>query len=385
MFWNTLIYPELSLEAPGVSSLLDLRAEDDECPEFVACLCLDGYADLPVDRKPDIIANTADAIVSALPETYCKRLGFTHTNAFYFCGSSESIPSAKLIETLDATRCAVASSSGLGATLGIAFVRERTTAGFQHAAQFAVVAQRRKIQLGAGATYVYEKSFLSTTFSLSIHWRLSQQLNGLVRASDPAQVNRVLAQVSAVLFGENYLPLNSLRPILQSYVILMAQSARDAGAGDDEITAETQEYVNRIAVTYDYTDLKGILEEVAHSFTQHVRNRFHCASSRMTSRADEIIRASLADPDLALHAIARTMDVNASYLSRRFKQEKGIGLSSYISVQRVDWAKRLLLDRKLSITQISHDVGFGSTQNFGRVFRSIEGCSPSEYRAKLPR
>jgi len=384
MFWNQLIYPEHSLDPVGGSHLLHLYEKDAECPAFVACLCVDGYASLGQARKANVASIVAQSLNSFLPESRCRILGFTHTNAFYFCGDEGHSPRHELVESLNTLRMSLANDCRLGMTLGIAFVRERSTAGLRQAAQYAVVAQRRKTSFGFDATYVYEKSFLSTSFSLAMHWDLCDRLNRLVRTSDPEQVGSVLAQVSAVLFRENYLSLSYLRPILQSYIILMAQSAREAGAEDQIAAQDTQEYLNRISVTYDYSDLRHILLEAAMRFTQLVKDHYYCASGRMISNAEEIVKTHIEDPDLALSGIAIALDVNPSYLSRRFKQEKGIGLSNYISLQRIEWAKRLLLDRKRSITEVAYTVGFGSTQNFGRVFRSIMNCSPSEYRSNLP-
>ena len=78
--------------------------------------------------------------------------------------------------------------------------------------------------------------------------------------------------------------------------------------------------------------------------------------------------------------IANTLGVNHSYLSRRFKAEKGITITKYINTQRINLAKRLLLNKELNISEIAFNVGFGSIQHFQRIFRDVEDCSPSEYR-----
>jgi AraC-like DNA-binding protein len=160
----------------------------------------------------------------------------------------------------------------------------------------------------------------------------------------------------------------------------MAQAAREAGADDEGITPETESYLSRIAVTYDYSDLKSTFESAAESFTRRVQESSKCLSGKLVNQVEKIVKDNLDDQGLGLNSISQMVGANPSYLSRRFKQEKGTGLSEYINMERVERAKRLLMDHKLGITEVAYAAGFGSTQNFDRVFRQFEGSSPRDWR-----
>ena len=369
MFWNQLIYPEYAVGAAGGQSAPDAApGPGGKWPDYAACLSVVG--------KPTEAERVAGAIAEALPPERCARLGFTHTNCFYFCGTSGGASIESLIASLDRARCA----AGPSATLGLAFLRTRDTAGLREAAQHAVVAQRRKVRQGGGTVYVYEKSFLARPFSVAEHRRLSDRLTAIVRDADESDASDVLSRVLSEIFRENYLSLGHLRPLLQSDIVLMAQAALEAGADESDVSAESHARLVYIAETFDYADLRQIVLDSAARFIRLVRDQRERVSGRLVARVESFVKTNLADPDLALHKIAEIVGVNASYLSRRFKQEKGIGLTSYIGHRRVEQAQRLLLNTSLSIADIAFEIGFGSTQAFGRVFRAAVGCSPSAYR-----
>jgi AraC family L-rhamnose operon regulatory protein RhaS len=54
--------------------------------------------------------------------------------------------------------------------------------------------------------------------------------------------------------------------------------------------------------------------------------------------------------------------------------------AEYLSWVRVERAAVLLVQSDLSVTDIAHVCGFGSSQYFATVFRRAHGCSPREHR-----
>jgi AraC family transcriptional regulator len=55
----------------------------------------------------------------------------------------------------------------------------------------------------------------------------------------------------------------------------------------------------------------------------------------------------------------------------------------YLTSQRIERAKSLLAERKLSVTEIGLDVGFRETSSFASAFRKVTGETPSDYRRSL--
>ena len=57
----------------------------------------------------------------------------------------------------------------------------------------------------------------------------------------------------------------------------------------------------------------------------------------------------------------------------------------YIQNYRLQIASQMLAESELSVTQISHACGLGSSSYFGKVFREYMNCTPGEYRQRIER
>jgi len=87
--------------------------------------------------------------------------------------------------------------------------------------------------------------------------------------------------------------------------------------------------------------------------------------------------------NLTLQDIADHFNIHPVYLSRSFKEEMGINISSYINYIRVEKAKLLLCLGTYRTNEIAYTVGFNNTQSFYNAFKKNTGCSPSDYSRKF--
>src|SRR5215831_7763840 len=88
------------------------------------------------------------------------------------------------------------------------------------------------------------------------------------------------------------------------------------------------------------------------------------------------------DEELSLTKVANVVNMNANYLSERFKQVTGMNFVEYLARTRFEKACGLLDDADLRISDIAFAAGFQSLSQFNRVFKRFCGKSPTEYRAK---
>lgn len=86
------------------------------------------------------------------------------------------------------------------------------------------------------------------------------------------------------------------------------------------------------------------------------------------------------DQDLYLEKISEEIGISPKYLSRMFKEKTQTNITDYISFIRISKAKMLLMDTPMKISDIGEKVGFFSRTTFLRIFRKMEGVSPSQYR-----
>ena len=84
------------------------------------------------------------------------------------------------------------------------------------------------------------------------------------------------------------------------------------------------------------------------------------------------------DRKISLSSVARNVNVSSNYLSRQFRQETGMTLTSYIHRVRLRQARRLLAQGGRRISEIAYLTGYQNYRDFYRNFVKYERTSPSE-------
>lgn len=84
--------------------------------------------------------------------------------------------------------------------------------------------------------------------------------------------------------------------------------------------------------------------------------------------------------DISLKDISAQLNYDYHYFSALFHQNFSINFKSFVNLFRFEKACTLLVDKEIPITYIAETCGFGSIRNFNRVFKSLSGYTPSEYR-----
>ncbi|HBD01167.1 MAG TPA: AraC family transcriptional regulator [Lachnoclostridium sp.] len=85
--------------------------------------------------------------------------------------------------------------------------------------------------------------------------------------------------------------------------------------------------------------------------------------------------------DGELTELSSLLSYNIYWLSRAIKRLTGRTYKELLQVKRLNQASVLLLNTRLSVTDISIAVGYDNTSYFHRIFRNYYGMSPKEYRA----
>ncbi|MDF2858835.1 MAG: DNA-binding response regulator [Neobacillus sp.] len=93
------------------------------------------------------------------------------------------------------------------------------------------------------------------------------------------------------------------------------------------------------------------------------------------------IKDHYAEP-LTLSDVAKQFHFNASYLSSYFTTHNKEGFIEYLNKVRIEEATKLLINNIASISEISSMVGYSDHSYFCKVFKKIEGMSPSKYKRK---
>lgn len=82
---------------------------------------------------------------------------------------------------------------------------------------------------------------------------------------------------------------------------------------------------------------------------------------------------------ITLARIAEHVHYSRSYVTEQFQKSTGMSVAAYIFERRMECAKELLVEGRMTISQISERLGFSTVQYFSKCFKDAVGVSPSFY------
>lgn len=82
---------------------------------------------------------------------------------------------------------------------------------------------------------------------------------------------------------------------------------------------------------------------------------------------------------IELEKVAEVANLHPSAFCRFFKEKSGKSLSVFVNDMRISYACRLIIEAKLSISQICFESGFNNLSNFNRTFKKHTGFTPTNY------
>lgn len=126
--------------------------------------------------------------------------------------------------------------------------------------------------------------------------------------------------------------------------------------------------------------IESIVEAVLHQFKITDTQRQYQQLHPIIQEVLEYIDTHYAQ-EMTLHLLAEKFHINAMYLGQLFKKNSGVSFSKYLNDFRISKAKQQLLQTNLTIAQIGENVGYDNQAYFYRMFKTVEGISPKEYRA----
>ncbi len=117
-----------------------------------------------------------------------------------------------------------------------------------------------------------------------------------------------------------------------------------------------------------------LFENLIYLITEQPSNLY----SEYIKKAINLIKEYYAE-DISQTEIAGRLGITSNYLSKRFKEELGIGFSEYLCDIRLEKAKQLLICGKVEIKDIAPKCGFNNYAYFFHIFKKKAGITPKEY------
>jgi AraC family transcriptional regulator len=91
------------------------------------------------------------------------------------------------------------------------------------------------------------------------------------------------------------------------------------------------------------------------------------------------------ESDLSLQEVSKVAGISVSHLKTLFRQSTGVPVHQYVLRRRVERAKLLLQDDKLSIAQVAFAAGFAHQSHLARHMKRLLGVTPAAARKDMIR
>lgn len=139
--------------------------------------------------------------------------------------------------------------------------------------------------------------------------------------------------------------------------------------------ASSSDYIRDMRINGKLNDLLTILMESS----WHQGNSTNAPKKMDISSVKSFLDEHYSEK-LSLESVASHFFIDKHYLARLFKEQYGVTLVTYLQQVRITHAKRMLRFTDKSIEEIGLECGIGELNYFSRVFKKLEGVSPSEFR-----
>ncbi len=205
------------------------------------------------------------------------------------------------------------------------------------------------------------------------------ELMQLIETGDKPGSQRVLNEILGQIFFASGGSFEVIRSRVLELVVLLSRAAIKGGADAQQIFGLNYTYLGRINAFRNVEELTYWLSGIMARFTDQVFNLTDVKHVDVMYRAVDYIRKNYTKR-ITLEETASFVFLSPAYFSRVFKEEIGDNFNIYVNKVRIEAAKKLLLNEKVSLVDISSLVGFEGQSYFSKVFKKMTGVTPGKFR-----
>lgn len=166
-------------------------------------------------------------------------------------------------------------------------------------------------------------------------------------------------------------------------VTIVSRAAIQAGLEAEEALSAEGKYILKCESLENSEIIKNLQYHMILDYADRVRklNRYNAKQSKLIRDVTKYVKAHISET-VKTSDIAECLGKNRTNLTAEFKKQTGVNLSDYIKQMKIQEAKEILIKTDRAMSEIAYLLGFSSQSHFCRVFKTITGETPSEYRNK---
>lgn len=215
-----------------------------------------------------------------------------------------------------------------------------------------------------------------------ITYNFEQHLLECIREGNLEGLKRLLRTTSYnfITLGDENDPIRRQKNLFIFGLALATSAAIEGGLNPQIVYSLRDLYLQQIETMHSFPAILRLHREMLYEMTSRVSNikranRYSKLVNDCCNFIHEHIREHICVAD-----IAAFVGYNPHYVSKKFREETGRSLVSYIKEAKIAEAKLLLRFSGLSLAEISELLSFSSQSYFTATFREVTGVTPQQFR-----
>ena len=203
-----------------------------------------------------------------------------------------------------------------------------------------------------------------------------------VKLGDRTGAKEILNEMLGDIFFRTAGNMDLVKARVLELVVVISRAAVEGGASLEKLLGLNYNFISELSQMDDIDKICYWLVKVLDTFMDTVYETRNVRNARSLGEALKYIRENY-HKNLTLENVAQQIYISPYYLSHMFREELGITFVEYLTMVRMEEAKRLLADPALSVVAIASQVGYEDASYFSKVFKRYVGMSPNRYRRNI--
>ncbi|MDK2799246.1 MAG: two-component system, response regulator YesN [Clostridiales bacterium] len=202
-----------------------------------------------------------------------------------------------------------------------------------------------------------------------------------LKVGQQQEVEILIDELVQEILDNRNIPYTYVQQVFMRLISSIVELIINMGMTVDEVFGTGYNLYEELSTKETIKDIKVWLSKICNIIVDTINNINSSKSQKNVEKIIEYIDENLSQ-DISLNDIAEFVNLSPAYVSKIFKENIGKNYVDYLNGSRIEKAKQLLKNTKLSVKEIGFRVGFNSIQTFMRTFKKYEGITPGQYRDK---
>jgi AraC-like DNA-binding protein len=293
-------------------------------------------------------------------------------------GDDEALAKQDLIEVAQEAQTIIQGKFYIQLTIGISDIHPLLT-GIPHGFDEALEALEYKFVIGPSQIIPFDR-IKRPKNELYYPLDLERQLINHIRTGQYEEAMEAVSDLIVTNVSDGTLSLQLGKLLMFELIGTILKAIEHLDQGPNELAVEKHALIKQLTQCESFAEIEDEIYKFLKTVCDYVDSKKKSHNTNLKDQVLSYIDANLADMDLSLTSLSLKFEVNAPYLSRFIKEQSGETFIDYVNKQRVQLAKKLMLETAETITEITQKVGFTNSNTFIRVFKRYEGITPGQFR-----